>query len=406
MQSRLATFLAGTAVVGAVLVAAGALYFWKFYFGPPPAPPFDMVESVQIETARQAKWHATSRLFGSVIAIQSVTVSNELAGVATDVKFESGSVVNKGDVLLTQDTTTELADLAAAEANVRMAQAGAESIAADIRWFQYSVRRLENMDGEVVAPSEFENTRSQLESAQAKLDRARAEIDQSKARVAQLQTTIAKKTIRAPFAARAGLRNVHPGQYLAEGAQIVMLQSIDEDIYIDFAIPQEYASMVHTGTVVMGSTPMLGEKPIAIEVVAMDASADYTTRNIRVRSKVANKEQKLRPGMFVDVTVPVGPDQDYVVVPATAVRRASFGDHVFAVVPDPKDPGKFTAQQRFIKLGPSVGPDVIVLEGIRAGEEIAAGGSFKLRNDVHVAKLPPGGAPAGAPTAKADSAGL
>jgi membrane fusion protein (multidrug efflux system) len=83
------------------------------------------------------------------------------------------------------------------------------------------------------------------------------------------------------------------------------------------------------------------------------------------------------------------------------VRRASFGDHVFVIRPDEKDPQKLRAHQQFITLGPALGGETIVLSGLKPGDEIAAVGSFKLREGVMVMKgdpnkiseAPPGGAP-------------
>ena len=112
--------------------------------------------------------------------------------------------------------------------------------------------------------------------------------------------------------------------------------------------------------------------------------------------------------MFVDVSVPVGATSNPIVVPATAVRRAAFGDHVFVIAPagganakSGAGPGELRAQQRFVTLGPMIGGDVVVVSGLKDGEEIAAAGSFKLRDGALVMKGAPGGAatngPAGGP---------
>lgn len=384
-------------IVGLVGVA-GSLTLWKYrsiHNAAAATPAFEPFETVQVVQAKLTPWRQTAELSGTVVAKQSVTIRNELAGTVKEVLFDSGKIVDEGQVILTMDTTTEQADLRALEATVEVMDADISAAEATKRLAEANLRRLSQaieVRAGAVSETEMDQARSTLDAASAKLESSRAQREQARAHVDQMKATIAKKTIRAPFRAVAGLRNVHQGQYLAEGTSIVGLQSVSDDIYLDFALPQEQAYRAKPGMVVMADAPMLGTQPLRIEVVALDAVADPTTRNVRVRAVVPNKEQRLVPGMFVDITVPVGEEQDYITVPSTAVRRASFGDHVFLVTPDQKDPSKLRAHQQFVKIGPMVGDDIIVLDGLKAGDEVAANGSFKLREGVLVMK---GGAPSG-----------
>jgi membrane fusion protein (multidrug efflux system) len=227
--------------------------------------------------------------------------------------------------------------------------------------------------------------------------------------VSQIETVIAKKTLKAPFKARAGMRTVHPGQYLAEGTTIVSLTELTDDIYLDFAVPQEHAARVSPGMVVTAKSEMLGTDEAKITVVSVDATVNPVTRNVRVRSSVPNPGYKLKPGMFIDVEVPTEAAKPYIVVPATAVRRASFGDHVFVLSPmdmskmPPPPPGSpppgpqqgpppMTATMRKVTLGANLGDSLIVLDGLKEGEMIAADGAFKLYEGAMVMEGPPPGA--------------
>jgi membrane fusion protein (multidrug efflux system) len=396
-------FVARIVVVLALLVVGGGLAFWKHRsMAGPAAAGWEPAESVQIVEAGTTRWRPTAELSGTVIAQQSVTLSNEVAGTVKDVLFQSGAIVEAGQVLVTLDTTTEEADLRATEANVEVNQASVKVAEADERLADANFRRLtQAVEARAVSEADLDTARSTLDAAKARVLRSRAELDQARARVDQMKATIAKKTLRAPFKATAGLRNVHPGQYLAEGTTVVGLQSVSDQIYLDFALPQEYAARAHPGLVVMATAPMLGNDPIRIEVVALDAVADPTTRNVRTRAVIANPDGKLRPGMFVDIVTPVGEPDDFVIVPSTAVRHASFGDHVFIIGPDEKDPTKFRAHQQFITLGPMVGSNLIVLKGLKPGDQVAANGSFKLREGALVMKTEP--APTPTPGTPADT---
>jgi membrane fusion protein (multidrug efflux system) len=397
------TVVTGVLVVVALGLAAGGVYYVQKYLKKEPsqqAAPvaYEPSEAVELVEAREIPWQPTADLVGTVIANRSVAVRNELAGVITTVGFNSGSVVEKGDVLLTMDTSTEKADLDAANAAVRVAEAMIPQVDSRIHLAEIELKRMKSaMQGG--AAVDFEIDRAQTEVDTVKADRVRwlAEIDQAKARAAQLQARLEKMTISAPFRARTGMRNVHEGQYLAEGGDVVALQELTDQIYLDFAIPQEYAPRVKPGTVVMATGELLGPEPVRIEVVAVDATVSYDTRNLRIRAVVDNTKGTLVPGMFVQVRVPIDAPKTFVAVPSTAIRRAAYATMVFVVSPD--ENGVERAHQRVVSLGQTVGEDVIVLEGLKAGEKIAAAGSFKLRDGVKVMVGPPGGAPGGAPGA-------
>lgn len=360
--------------------------------GPPPEP-------VELTSVGSTTWQPTADLVGTVFAIQSVTLRNETAGVVKSVGFDSGQLLQEGDVLVKLDDSTEQADRAAAAASVRVAEAEVVSSDVRIRLAETNLNRLTKaLAAKAVADAEVDTARAELDRAKADRDRAVSAVDQAKSRVQQVQVAIEKKTIKCPFKARAGIRSVHPGQYLAEGADIVGLQGVSDKIYLDFAVPQEYAAQASPGMKVMAQSKIMGDQPVPIEVLALDATVSMTTRNVRIRGRVDNPNERLRPGMSVDVRVPVGPPVEYAVVPSAAIRRASFGDHVFVIVAG-EQPSSLVAKQRMIKTGPLIGSDQIVLEGLKVGEQIAGAGSFKLRDSAGV--IPAKAQPTKSPEASA-----
>lgn len=394
--------LAAAGLFLGLLGAAGGLAYYKAQeIGAAAAGGggYEPAEAVDIAEVRQVTWQPTSDLVGTVVALRSVLVRNELSGVVTTVGFESGAVVEEGQVLLKLDDSVERADLAAAKASVRVAEANVAQAESRIRLAERMLERLTSVQGRAVAEADLDRARSELDTAKAEHTRWLAEVDQAKARVAQVETRLRKMTIRAPFRARAGMRMVHEGQYLPEGTTVVDLQELTDQIYLDFAIPQEYAPRVAPGTAVMATGQLLGPEPTRIEVVATDATVNNETRNLRVRAVVDNSAGRLVPGMFIQIRVPVEDARPYTVVPGTAIRRASYGDSVFVLVPGEGE-GQLRAKQRFVTLGPMIGDDVIVLKGLEPGERVAAAGSFKLRDGVLVMQARPVPvAPAAAPTA-------
>jgi membrane fusion protein (multidrug efflux system) len=386
------TSVAASAAVFAILAAAGGglalVKYRQIAASMAAGGGYEPAETVEVVEAREIAWQPTAELVGTVFALRSVRMSNEVAGRVVGVHFESGAVIEAGAPVLTLDAANERADLAAAEAAVRVAEANVAVVATRLRFAEFELGQIAQAAAAGAATDlELERRRSEVEQLRAEQGRLTAEVEQAKARVAQMQARLEKFTILAPFRARAGIRTVDEGQFLAEGTEFVRLEEVSDRIHLDFAIPQDYLARVRPGLVVLAWGDVLGPDPVPIEVVAIDASVSDRTRNVRVRGIVDNRDERLRPGMFVRIRVPTDAPQPRIVVPATAVRRASFADQVYLVLPGEK-PGELRASARYVTLGPSIGEDVVVLDGVRAGDRIAARGSFKLRDGALVQPAP------------------
>jgi membrane fusion protein (multidrug efflux system) len=312
------------------------------------------MEAVTAAVAGERPFRETTTAIGTVLALRSITLRNEVAGTVRRVMLIPGHVVEQGAVLVALDVSVEEAELKSQEAQADLAQA--------------TLQRLERLlEGDAASEEE--------------VDQARAQRDVALAQMARTQAIIERKTIRAPFRARVGIADVHPGQYLNEGTQLTTLQGVDAAAHVDFAVSQQVAAGLREG----GTVQVFSSETESHEakIVALDARVDPTTRNALVRARLADAAGSLAPGASVRVLVPVGPEAPAVVVPATALRRGPAGDHVFVLAPDPD--GKTRAHVRAVRGGPIVGDEVVILEGLAPGEQVAAFGSFKLREGVLVA---------------------
>jgi membrane fusion protein (multidrug efflux system) len=376
-------------VVAIAAVAAGlaAFKYWRVSSMIAAAAAFgEPAEAVEVATVRPIGWQPEASAAGTIVARQYVTLSNELAGTVARVDFRSGQVVEQGQALLELDTRTERAELRSAEADIGLAKLTVER----------TTKLVEQRAG-----------------TQAEVDRAAAQLAQAQARRDVIATAIARKVLRAPFRGRIGLRDVHPGQYLAEGTELTTLESIDDSVYVDFRLPQETAARLAPGAEVRISGGTLPAPATAV-VRAIDARADEASRTVRVRAEVAGLGDAVKPGAFVDVTVASEAARQVLAVPLAAVRRAAYGDHVFVIGTAAAGEKGPRAEQRFVRTGPVVGGDIVILDGLAVGERVATEGSFKLRQGALVqvaegAKSPaaaggtattgaPADAPPGAPT--------
>ena len=312
------------------------------------------VERITLATAEQREHHESATAIGTVLALRSITLRNEVSGTVRRASLTPGGIVEAGTVLVALDVSVEEAELRALQAQAKLAAT----------MLDRRERLLEN--GAI---------------AQDEVDQQRAQRDVSEAQVARVRAVIAKKTIRAPFRAQVGLADVHPGQYLNEGVELTTLQGVSEDVHIDFAVAQRVAAGIRVGSSVQVSTSE-GAAPMTASVVAIDSRVDATTRNATIRARLAGGPDAPSPGASVRVTVPVGKSSSAVAIPVSALRKGPDGDHVWVIAADPA--GAPRAHERKIESGPVLGEVVIVLDGLKAGERVAASGSFKLREGVRV----------------------
>ncbi len=315
--------------------------------GPPP-------EVVGTAVAREDTWESTLSAVGTVAAVRGVAVSNESPGVVTAIHFESGQVVKAGQVLVELDTSVERAQLASAEARRELAEVGAGR-----------TRKL--VATEAAAKAQLDTDEAQLKTSSADFGALKAQID--------------RKTVRAPFAGRLGIRQVNLGQYLNPGTAVTVLESLGS-VYVDFTLPQQYLGDVRTGTPVRVAIAGATGEPLAGVIGAVDPTLDAATRSIRLRASIPNQKERLRPGMFVQVTVVRGSKDKVVVAPATAVVHAAYGDSVFVVEmqPGPDGQPRKVARQQFVRLGEARGDFVAIAAGVQTGQELVTAGAFKLRN--------------------------
>jgi membrane fusion protein (multidrug efflux system) len=351
-------WIGSIAMVAAVVVGGTALAAWKHASiedaNTAAASQPEPVESVETAVVTQREYRPQTTAIGTVVALRSISVRNELPGTVRRVSLVPGQIVEPGAVLVGLDVAVEQADLKALKAQAALAQTQFE--------------RVMRLQGDNAVSEE-------------EVDSARAARDVALAQVARVEAIIERKTIRAPFRARVGISDVHPGQYLNEGAHLTTLQGVDASTYVDFVVAQHVAGMLREGDKVQVFAA--DAKPIVAGIVATDARIDPTTRNATVRAKISDANNAPRPGASVRVQVPVGVSRLATVIPASALRKGPGGDHVFVVAPDKE--GKTRAQSRFVQVEALAGDEIVIREGLGVGEQVAASGSFKLRDAALVA---------------------
>jgi membrane fusion protein (multidrug efflux system) len=365
-------FIITAIVIGALL---GGLSYFQFVFKPnmirsflsqmkPPAA------TVTAETAKLEKWGERLSSIGTLIASQGVDVTTQVAGVVTEIYFESGQDVEQGAKLVQLDVAVELADLASGKATLQEAE---------------------------VAFQRQNDLINKRVTSEANLDTARAKRDTAQATVKRVEAVIAQKLIVAPFSGRLGIRKVEKGQYVSAGPALTSLQALDP-IRVDFPMPEQSIGKLRIGQMVSLTVDAFPGQMFKGEIQSLDARVAQDTRTLLVRGLLPNKERKLLPGMFANVTVHAGEPVETVTVPRTAVTYSLYGDSVYVVKPAPPQSGQaqgqaggaqaqeaqksaepaLIADRRFVRTGQVREDRVAIIDGLVAGEEVVTTGQIKL----------------------------
>jgi membrane fusion protein (multidrug efflux system) len=351
------------ALIGFALLVAGPLALVKgTQFKTMMAAGTNMVMPPTVVTAATAKeesWPNSLSSTGTLEAVRGVTVAAETPGKVVKIAFESGALVKEGDLLVQLDTSIEEAQLRAAEATAALAEA--------------NLNRAKEL-------------RQNNTNSPAELDAVSAQSKQAIAQAEGIRAVIAKKTIRAPFTGRLGLRAIDLGQILREGDAITTLQTLDP-IYANFSLPQQRLPQIALGHTVRITSDAAPDHVFEGKITAISPVIDIVTRNIRVQATLANAEEKLRAGMFATVDVVLPTETRALAIPVTAVLYAPYGDTVF-VIEEKKDQATGKVQQvirqQFVRLGQARGDFVSVVDGLKPGDQIVSSGVFKLRPGMSV----------------------
>jgi membrane fusion protein (multidrug efflux system) len=292
-------------------------------------------------------YQKTIQVSGEVQAYKFLQLTNELAGEITQLNAVSGSIVNKGQVLVVLDHRDEDARLMAAEATLLLHQQTFE------RYLELQKNR---------------------EISEDKVDQARAAVQIAQADINAITTAIDKKTLTAPFTAKIGIHTLEVGQYLDKNSQVLELVGVNDFTWIDFNLPQLYQELDLTSTVKI--SPMNQTAHFNAKIIAIDPQLSRSSRHLKYRAQIPSASLALKPNTLVSVIVPINKRSTIATVPDLAIKRDALGEYVFALAPESE--GVYRAKLVAVEVGERQGEQVMILAGVEVGQLIANKGSFKL----------------------------
>ena len=360
MLRRMLFMLGAVVVVVAILAALkfNSIYQQIQQFQA-PKPAID----VETELARRMDWQSRLPAIGTLKASQGIDLSVEIAGTITDVQFQSGEKVSKGQAIVLLDSEMEQASLASAEADLNLSRLE----------FQ---RARSLLDRQAISRSEY--------------DRLNAESQKAAASVAQLRASLSKKRILAPFSGTIGIRQVDVGDYIAAGTPIATLQDLTT-LYVDFFLAEQHVPLLKLGQRVQLQVAAYPGERFEGVIRALNPKVETTTRNVQVRAELGNPDGRLLPGMFADLQVLLPTETAQVVVPETAITYTLYGNSVLLVTEGTPPEGAssdepyLVVERRFVTTGERRDGLTVVLDGLEGGEQVITAGQLKLDSGTHVA---------------------
>jgi RND family efflux transporter MFP subunit len=347
-------------VVAAAMLAAAGGAWWFFYFEQPqaegaPGPAAPGAMAVPVETALVQVGPIQRRLtaVGSLRSNESVIIRPEVAGRIAQIRFDEGERVTKGQPLVMFDDTIYRAEVEEVRASLELSRANHDR----------AIDLLKRGAGTTKARDE---ALAQLRADQAALALAEARLD--------------KTVIRAPFDGVIGLREVSVGDFVDVGDDMVNLEQIDP-LKADFRVAEVYLGAVGPGQrIELGADAFPGET-FTGEVFAIDPLIDESGRSIVLRARLPNRDDRLRPGLFVRVTLVLNERDDAIQIPEQALVPQGQDQFVFRVVDGKAELTKVTAGIRRDGM-------VEITEGLGPEDEVVTAGQLKIRDGASVQPLP------------------
>jgi len=295
---------------------------------------------------------------GTLRANQSIVVRPEIAGVVTRINFGDAKQVEKGSSLFNLDDSMDRAQLAQAEASLRLSQ----------RNYERAQELMNRGSG----------------TAQAR-DQASSALESDRAAVALARARLEKSSIRAPFSGVVGMSRIDLGAYVTAGQDLVTLDDVDT-IKLDFTVPERHARFIALGQKVKVETDSRPGESFEGEIAVIDTRVDPASRALGVRAVIANPDHKLKPGVFVRAGVMVTARANAIVIPEQAI--VPLGDKllVYRVVND-------KAAQTPIKIGLREFGRAEIVDGLKPDDVIVVSGQQKLQDGTSVIILSASGAP-------------
>jgi len=306
----------------------------------------------------QAQYQPTMSAVGSIAAVQGINLTSQVNGQVQEILFKYGSFVKKNDLLVQLDP--------------KLAQQQYDQSLATLTYDKSNYDRQTELMSQDAA---IQNT----------VDQSKATYLAQKAQVEINKLNLSYTSIKAPFSGRIGLSQVNVGQYITPSITIASLQQMDP-ILVEFPVGGDNIEKIYTGQTVNVAVESQPGKTFTGKVSAVDSEISKQTRTINIQAQLANKDSLLIPGQFANVEILLNKKEDVIEIPRTAIVYSLYGNQTFVVTTTKNDSGKSITKVEAVMVttGAVDGDNVVITDGLKAGDVIVNAGQNKLTSGQEV----------------------
>jgi membrane fusion protein, multidrug efflux system len=361
---------------------------------PPPAVAVAAVAATEQPIARFV------RATGSLVAEEQADVAAEIAGRVIAAPIERGTPVAQGAELIRIAPAEADAQLKEAEANAAQIEARlgltgngtldvnkvpeVQTAKASYDLAQSEFNRIQSLlEQRVVSQSEFEQRRTQMEATRQQYEAAKnaaaqqfQSLQAARARVALARKAVADTVVRSPFAGAVSQRLVSVGDYVTKGMKVAIVVRTNP-LRVQLTVPEQFVSAVAAGSLVNFSVDAYPNRQFQGTVRFVSPALQAEQRALTVEAVVPNPRGELKPGFFATARVEQPTKTAGVLVPASAVQTSAGTSRVFVVNGD-------RAEERIVTIGQTVGDQIEITKGLKAGERVATKNVARLTDGTKV----------------------
>ena len=315
-------------------------------------------EVVSATSVQLADHTPTVSVLGTAISPLQSDLYFELAGKVAFVGLQAGEKAKSGELIFQLDIKEELARIKSAEARKKHAAS--------------VLQRYKTLLGKKSISQElYDQAYSDLVVIQSEID--------------VLQTTINKKTVKAPFTGEIGIHNIKKGDYVTANQVLSLFTGDSAETWVDFSVPQFYREVPLGASVQVRNIDGLSSSPFKLaKVIAKDTQISDETRSLMYRSEIETSLANFKHNMPLEVKVPIAQTSVVFQVPVTSINQDSYGSYVMKLNPIELEPEKFRAQRIAVNTISEVDGSKLITGDIKEGDIWAAAGSFKLYEGILV----------------------
>lgn len=327
-------------------------------------PQSNPVQTVQVKNVGNVKKENTLDLYGSIEAINKVSVSSKLAGRVGRVNVENGQFVNAGDTLVVLEDQDYQTLLTTSLDNLHKAQLKLKDVQGDYEQYQ------KLLAGGAIAQNVVDKAKLAVEVAQADLNSAQAGVDNA-------QQSVKDTVVTAPTTGVVAYRSVNQGQMVSPGVSLMTLEEVSS-VYATVNVKQTDLPQIKEGMAVQVTPGDEDQKVLSGEVSLISPVANQAARVFEVRAKVENKSNILKPGMFIKTRITLGSPADVIAIPVYALSGKEGAYYVYVAEEN-------QARKRAVEIGAAIGDQIEIKSGLKTGENVIVTNVNKLKDQDKIA---------------------